>query len=364
VAPARAWTLRRIGVTFPAVGDAVWCAAGGDDVTQPPPLRVTPDDPDYQAMARAEADFWATQHPYGLEAIEQRYPNDGPVERNANVRFTSDARMRWYETIPRYGEFRDGLLLGTSALTTEARILESNPSLTLTIVDISEGALVRRQEALGTRFPGRIQTELADLNFLELSAGAYDLIVSASSLHHVTNLERCAYEINRALTPGGYVFVHDYVGEPRFQFSNTKKRLFELIWNKHMARDGLRGPGVAWMDDGDLSPFCGRRSDETLGVLRSHLDELLVRTRGALTRGLHRSSPSGRVNAHPVAKGRRVLRRFRARTGARLTGAPPLFITRAHLGDLVLTGDLLTDAGILLPSNAFAIYRKRANDRS
>ncbi|MBI5289128.1 MAG: class I SAM-dependent methyltransferase [Chloroflexi bacterium] len=325
-----------------------------------PPLRVAHDDPAYQAMASAEAAFWATPHPYGLEAIESRFPNDGPVERNANQRFTGDARTRWYEVIPRYGQFRKGLLLGTSALSTESRILETNPLLTLTIADISEGALGRRRETLGARFPGRVRIEVADLNFLDPPSGAYDLVVSASSLHHVTNLESCAYAINRCLAPGGHAFVHDYVGEPRFQFSGVKKRLFELIWDRNMTSDGLRGPGVTWMDDGDLSPFCGRRSDETLAVMRAYLDETELRTRGALVRALQRCTPSGRATPHPLARARRVLRRFSTRITARLTGAPPLSITRRHLDELILVGDCLTDAGILLPSNAFAIYRKRS----
>lgn len=322
-------------------------------------MRVRPDDPAYVEMARAEAAFWQDVHPYGLESIEQHFPNDGPVERNANLRFTGDAGTHWYDVIPRYGPFRNGLLLGTSALNTEARILESNPSLVLTIVDISPGALARREAGLGARFPGRVHTQVADFNFLDLPSDAYDAIISASSLHHVTNLEHLAYQINRALTPGGHVFVHDYVGEPRFQFSETKKRLFEVLWDRDMARDGLRGPGVHWMDESDLSPFCGRRSDETLGVLGTYLDAVSIRTRGALARAIQRCTPAGAVNPHPVAKARRVVRRFRSRTTARITKAPPLYVTARLLDELFWVGDLLSDAGLLLPSNAFAIYRKR-----
>jgi SAM-dependent methyltransferase len=324
-------------------------------------LRVRADDAAYVEMARAEAAFWQRPHPYGLESIEQHFPNDGPVERNANVRFTGNPRVRWYDTISRYGRFHRGLLLGTSSLGAESRILETNPDLTLTIVDISPGALDRRQATLGARFPGRIRTLLADLNFLDLRDDSYDLIVSASSLHHVTNLEHCAWQVNRALTPSGYVFVHDYVGEPRFQFSTLKTRIFELLWDREMAREGLRGPGVRWMDDSDLSPFCGHRSDETLGVLRTYLAEESLRTRGALSRAIQRCVPAGATNPHPVAKARRVLRRFRARTVARITKAPPMFVSERLLADLFLVGDVLTDAGLLLPSNAFGIYRKRAS---
>ena len=36
------------------------------------------------------------------------------------------------------------------------------------------------------------------------------MIVSSSTIHHVTNLEYLACQINRALTPGGHFFLTDH----------------------------------------------------------------------------------------------------------------------------------------------------------
>src|SRR2546428_5779548 len=190
--------------------------------------RVRSDDPDYQGLARAEAEYWQKPHPFGLESLE-KLQGESVVDRYTNERYTGSRRTPWQDTICRYGVFRRGLLLGTSALKVEARILETNPSLHLTCLDISPGAIARRAEALGGLFPGRVATMLADLNLLEPEPNAYELIVSSASIHHVTNLEHMAFQLNRALTADGYLFLQDYVGEPRFQFSAEKRRGVEVL---------------------------------------------------------------------------------------------------------------------------------------
>ena len=121
----------------------------------------------------------------------------------------------------------------------ESRILEDNPALHVTFFDISEGALERRRELLGRRYPGRVETRVADLNFVELPSAAYDMIASSSTIHHVTNLEHLAAQVNGALVDGGYFFLEDYVGEPRFQFTAEKKRVYRQIFNRDQARRGV-----------------------------------------------------------------------------------------------------------------------------
>src|SRR5262249_38717323 len=120
-------------------------------------LRVTPDDPEYRRLAAAEAEYWSSPVPFALEALEERF-SEGPVDRYTNVRFTGDRGVGWHERIARHGPFRRGLVLGLSALRVEGRILETNPGLHLTFLDLSEGSLARRTDVLGARFPGRVAT--------------------------------------------------------------------------------------------------------------------------------------------------------------------------------------------------------------
>lgn len=318
-------------------------------------LRVTADDPEYLRQAAAEAAFWEQVHPLGLEAGEDLYV-EGPVEQYVNERFTGDRSTDWVSTIPRWGTFTHGLLLGASSPKRERRVLETNPQVRMTLVDISPGAVERRVGALAARFGGRISPATGDLNFLELPPERYDLIVSSSTIHHVTNLEHLAFQINRALTPDGFFFLEDYVGEPRFGFSPTKRRLFEMIYERDVARHPEKKPGLSWLDTSDLSPFCGVRSDEILSVFRTYLREIEVRTTATLT------VPLARMRSLDLAEVMRTLPRWRRYWALLKRGLgirPGTMIDPQYLAELRLVGDMLTDAGILQPGIAFAVYRKR-----
>lgn len=211
---------------------------------------------------------------------------------------------------------------GTSGIEQEARLLTSNAELHLPFVDLSPGALARRHQLLEPRFPGRVATMLADLNFLELGDESYDLIISVSSVHHVVNLEHLAWQINRGLTPSGTFFLHDYVGECCFQFAPEKKRLSEVLSYREALR-ARRQPGVVWFGDGDLSPFCGVRSNEILATFRQFFHEEDVRTAGALLVPVLRHCLAD-AGAAPAARSsvlRRLRRRLRAGTPAWPTAA-------------------------------------------
>src|SRR5262249_11531105 len=164
--------------------------------------RVPADDREHRRQAAAEAADWQQVHPLSLEAIEDKIAAHAG-DHYVNTRFTGDPRTDWVTTIARWGAFRRGLVLGTSSPRREIRLLETNPELHVTLLDISEGAGRRRAQALAAQFPGRVQPETADLNFVRLAPERYDLIVSSSTIHHVTNLEYLAFQINRALAPEG-----------------------------------------------------------------------------------------------------------------------------------------------------------------
>lgn len=322
-------------------------------------LRVRADDPEYRRLAEAEAEFWRAAHPYGLETIEARQ-GPGLVDRYTNAQYTGDPGVPWHRTIARHGTFHRGLMLGTSGLGLEAEILATNPALHLTFVDLSPGPLARRMEQLGRRFPGRVAVEQADLNFLSLPAAGYDLILSRASIHHVTNLEHLAATIAHGLAPGGWFFLEDWVGEPRFQFGAAKRRVFEVLYDRNLAGQPGRQPGVRFLDASDLSPFCGVRSDDILPVLRQHLREEFVRFAGALTVPLMRARPLDGATPPPPPPALRMLDAVH-RGVCRVLGRPlppPRIPGLAELLAALAIGDqVLVPAGILPPGNAFAAFR-------
>ena len=319
-------------------------------------MRVKQDDPEYLRLAAAEAEFWRRPHPFGLETLEN-VTREGPVDRYINERFTGDRRVRWHDMIARRTTFRRGLMLGTTALKLEASILKSNPALHMTFVDISDGPLRRRVEVLGQRFPGRVATSVADLNFIELPCDTYDLVVSSGTIHHVTNLEYLGHQINRTLTADGWFFLQDYVGEPRFTPSSTKKQVFEVIYTRDILRQPGRQPGLVWSDDSDLSPFCAVRSPDILEALRTQLTQVEVRTAGSLIVPLLRSRP---VDFAAALQRQRKVRIWVAQLQRRFAWLRPDMLGDELRSELCTVGDVASDAGLLAPGIAFATYRKRA----
>jgi SAM-dependent methyltransferase len=321
-------------------------------------LRVRADDPAYRAQAEAEGRFWQNVHPFSLEAIEGQF-GEGPADRYTNLRFTGDRRVPWCDVVARYGPFRDGLVLGTGEIHVEARILETNPGLRLTFVDLAEGALERRMRTLGARFPGRVAARGADLNFLELEPESLDVVVTSGTVHHVSNLEYLAFQLNRALRPQGHVFLQDYVGEKRFDFSPEKRRLYEILYERERAHTPGQPPGLVWSDQSDLSPFCGVRSDEVLPVFRRFLDQIHLGTSGTLLVPLMRVRPAHSTGTLASATRWQLLR---GRLHQLLLGKRKSFqalVPERFLEELFLVGEAASDAGLVPPGTAFAIYRKR-----
>src|SRR5262249_52503730 len=134
------------------------------------------------------------------------------------------------------------------------------------------------------------------------------------------------------------------------------RRLFEMIYERDVARHPEKKSGLTWIDASDLSPFCGVRSDEILSVFREHLHEGEVRTPATLT------GPMGRARSLDLGDVVARLPRWRiqwALLKRRLGIRQGFMIDPQYLAELRLVGDMLADAGILEPGVAFAVYRKR-----
>jgi SAM-dependent methyltransferase len=321
-------------------------------------MRVRPDDHEYRALAAAEAAYWNAQHPAGMEVWEETV-GDGPADLHTNERFTDDRHTRWYETIQHYGRFQRCLILGTSGLRSEATILRLNPEMHVTFVDISDGALERRTQRFEAEFPGRVQTMVADFNFVELTPRSYDVIISSSSIHHVTNLEYLADQVKEALTDNGLFFLNDYVGEPRFNACDAKRRVFQLISDRDYRRHGLQPQPVHWLDASDLSPFCGVRSDEIPDVFARHLAPERIRTAGALTVPLLRTVRTGATPGAPAWSKALGLAR---KVAARVRNKPTFqrhWIDHRLYDELTFVGEMLADAGVFPPGNIFGVYGRR-----
>ena len=221
-------------------------------------FHVSPDDEEYLRMLREEEEFWDGK----IETLLTKTP--GPAfQRYINERLTGDPEKLWYQTIGDEGEFTRGCVFGAGPGKVEEHLLGRHPQLHLTIFDISGEALGRLQRRLDDQFPGRAETRKQDLNFVDLPAGAYDLAVANSTIHHLVNLEHFAFQVNRGLTQEGRFFMADFVAESYFQFSEEKKRIYQTFVNATRNRTEPRTK-IVWpsRDDWTYSPFEAARSGD------------------------------------------------------------------------------------------------------
>ncbi len=99
-------------------------------------------------------------------------------------------------------------------------------------VDInSEGVRAARRRGVPLR------ARLGDLNFLDLPARSYDVILCFHILHHVVALERLFETVRRALRPGGLFITEDVCTPDRLRPRPETREAFEGLW-----RAFRRGP--------------------------------------------------------------------------------------------------------------------------
>lgn len=83
-----------------------------------------------------------------------------------------------------------------------------------------------KAESRGFQFEGTVQ----DANRLRLEPGAYDVVLCWASLHHFTDLEHIAEEINRALKPNGVFVTMDLCSRNGFLLWPETEEVVDLFW--------------------------------------------------------------------------------------------------------------------------------------
>ena len=96
-------------------------------------------------------------------------------------------------------------------------------------VDISTAAVDIANRAARDEGLEQVSFRVADLNRDSLDPGAYDVVFTSMSLHHIAELEAAIESIYGALRPGGIFLANEYVGPSRFQFPADQKELAERV---------------------------------------------------------------------------------------------------------------------------------------
>lgn len=147
-------------------------------------------------------------------------------------------------------------------------------------IDVSEKA-VERAKSIAREESLPINYSCADLNFCKFEESKYDLVITQTCLHHILDLEHLAEQIAKCLKPNGFLWIHDYIGESRFQYSELRLQTvnsilaalpaelkFHRLQQKQIEKIVRRDP------DKIISPFEAIRSAEILTVFTQHFNIL------------------------------------------------------------------------------------------
>lgn len=142
-------------------------------------------------------------------------------------------------------------------------------------VDIAEDAIASARR-IAAEQSLNITYEVQDLNFINLRENSYELVVAQTSLHHVLRLEHVADQVSNALRSDGVLWLHDYVGESQFQFSDERLTIVNdllRIIPERLRWDHLRDrphDNIVRKEPGNLvSPFESIRSEDIKDVFLS-----------------------------------------------------------------------------------------------
>ena len=129
-------------------------------------------------------------------------------------------------------------------------------------IDISEGSIrIAREEAAKANL-SYVHYLAADLNHAALEQKKYDVILSASAMHHIKNLEHLLGQIQKALKPGGTLVLSDFVGPSQFQWTDKQIALMNAMLDRlsPRLRNDILNPGTP-------KPHLGRCSIEHMNKM-------------------------------------------------------------------------------------------------
>jgi len=157
-------------------------------------------------------------------------------------------------------------------------------------IDVAEDALQEARK-IAARENLDITYERGDLNAIQLAPNSYDLVVTANCLHHVLQLEHLAAQIHGALAPDGVLWIHDYIGETQFQYSDKRLEIANAVLKllpEKLRTNRVTGRVLARVNrptPGQLpSPFEAIRSAQIMPVFLDYFDVLEKHENGGIMR--------------------------------------------------------------------------------
>jgi SAM-dependent methyltransferase len=177
-----------------------------------------------RAETAAARRFWSSE---GVREAEDHYWGAQPLVRRAiNRRVTGDPNrwpMEWFAQTYAREAFARGLSVGCGSGLLERDVLAKGICEAMEGIDFSEESLEQaRFAAEEGHLSGRLAYRVEDINALKLPRDRYDIVFFHGSLHHVRQIERVLTEVRHSLKPGGLVYLDEYMGPSRSEWTDEQ----------------------------------------------------------------------------------------------------------------------------------------------
>ncbi|HVG09212.1 MAG TPA: class I SAM-dependent methyltransferase [Thermoanaerobaculia bacterium] len=179
--------------------------------------------------------------------------------------------IEWLRTVIQ-SPFTAAVSIGCGEGALERDLLSKGLCTSILGIDLSTEALqlaeakARAQGLTGARY------ERGDMNALDLPEAAFDAAFFHQALHHAEELDSCLSVTAAALLPGALVYIDEYVGPSRGEWSfsliEAASEIFAQLPPSVRRSRSLKLP-VDWRD-----PTEAVRSSEILDALHRHFDVL------------------------------------------------------------------------------------------
>lgn len=175
-----------------------------------------------RAETAAARRFWSSET---ARDAEDHYWGAQPlVQRAINRRVTGDPNrwpMEWFAEKYARTPFPRGLSVGCGSGLLERDVLAKGICEVMEGIDFSQDSIEEaRFSAEEAHLAERLDYRVEDINALKLPQAAYDIVFFHGSLHHVRQVERVLSEVRQALVPGGLVYIDEYMGPSRSEWTD------------------------------------------------------------------------------------------------------------------------------------------------
>jgi SAM-dependent methyltransferase len=96
--------------------------------------------------------------------------------------------------------------------------------------DLAAGSIEQAQRRAAEQRIAGLNFAVQDAETARIPRGAYDAVWFNMSLHHIGELERVLGNVATALKPDGFLFLNEYVGPDRFDFSEREKEIMSCVF--------------------------------------------------------------------------------------------------------------------------------------